>query len=250
MDSETYHKIRAAEDTLWFYLGRRAIVHKLIEAFYGPLAICRHLDIGCGSGGTLYALGGRTALSVGTDVARQALGYSRERGLTHLVQGDAMQLGLADGSFDLVTALDVIEHCADDDAALREIFRLLAPGGMCCLTAPALMILWSNLDHVNQHFRRYSAPGLRAKARRAGFYIRKVSYANTWLFPGILGARLIQRALQTRADGASALDFAMPFETINRLLTYVFSSESGWLAHFDLPIGSSVVAVLQRPSAA
>jgi ubiquinone/menaquinone biosynthesis C-methylase UbiE len=248
MDTDTYDKIHAAEDTLWFYLGRRAIVQRLI-AEHGSLAIRRYLDVGCGSGGALKALGARAGLSVGMDVARQALRYSRAKGLLNLFEGDATQLGLADAAFDLVTALDVIEHCADDTLALREIWRVLAPGGLCCLTVPALRLLWSNLDRVNHHFRRYTTGELRGKAESAGFCVRKLSYANTWLFPGILGVRLVQRVTQAPGDGASAFDFAMPNQAVNRLFTRIFASESGWLARADLPIGSSVITILQKPSA-
>lgn len=249
MDTDTYDKIHAAEDTLWFYLGRRAIVQRLL-AQHGSIAVRRYLDVGCGSGGALKALGERAGLTVGMDVAPQALRYSRAKGLPHLFEGDATRLGLADATFDLVTALDVIEHCADDVAVLREIWRVLAPGGLCCLTAPALTILWSNLDRVNHHFRRYTTGELRENAEAAGFCVRKLSYANTWLFPGILAARLVQRVTQAQADAASAFDFAMPNPVINRLFTRIFAGESGWLARADLPIGASVIAILQKPSAA
>lgn len=249
MDTETYDKIHAAEDSLWFYLGRRAIVARLIEQF-GASTARRYLDVGCGGGGAMQVLGARAALSVGMDVAPPALRYSRERGLKRLFQGDVMRLGLAAESFDLITALDVIEHCDDDGAALAEIRRVLAPGGVCCLTVPALMILWSNLDRVNRHCRRYTVGELRQKSVRAGFEVLKISYANTWLFPGILSARLLQRLVQSPEDGASEFDFAMPSQTVNGLLRRIFTSEAGWLARADLPIGSSVVAVLRKPGAA
>jgi SAM-dependent methyltransferase len=249
MDTETYNKIHAAEDSLWFYLGRRAIVRRLIEA-HSPAPARRALDVGCGSGGTLATLGAGAQFSAGLDSSLHALRLSRERGLPRLFQCDAQRLALAVAGFDLVTALDVIEHCRDDVQALREIWRVLAPGGLCVLTVPALMILWSNLDRVSQHFRRYTAGQLRARAEQAGFEILRVSYANTWLFPGILAARLLQRVTQRPGGGAAALDFAMPSRPLNALLTRIFASEAGWLARASLPVGSSVVAALRKPGGA
>ncbi|MBI3761717.1 MAG: class I SAM-dependent methyltransferase [Chloroflexi bacterium] len=246
MDTETYAKIHAAEDTLWFYLGRREIVRRVIET-HGTLAVHRYLDVGCGSGGAMRELGREAGMIVGADVSPLALRYSREKGLRHLFEGDAQELPLAGESFELVTALDVIEHCRDDVMALREIYRVLAPGGLCCLTVPALMVLWSNLDLVNRHFRRYTVSEVRRKAEQVGFCVRKASYANTWLFPGVLAVRLLQRFTQSPDDGAATLDFAMPSQGINRLMTLIFTSESNWLARANLPIGSSVIAVLQKP---
>ncbi len=249
MDSETHAKIHAAEDSLWFYLGRREIVRRLI-AQHSPTPARRYLDVGCGGGGALQALGSGADLSVGLDISAEALRYSRERGLPHIFLGDAERLALRGADYDLVTALDVIEHCADDVAALREMHRVVRPGGLCIITAPALMILWSNLDRVNHHFRRYTVGELRAKAEQAGFAVLRASYANTWLFPGILGARLLQRLTQSPEGGAGALDFAMPNRAINTLLTRIFASEAGWLARANLPIGSSVVAALRKPERA
>jgi SAM-dependent methyltransferase len=174
-------------------------------------------------------------------------GFQERSHICALFQGDACQLGLPDNTFDLVTALDVLEHCEDDVGALAEIYRVMTPGGICCLTVPALMLLWSNLDRVAHHFRRYTTRELCAKARKVGFQIHKLSYANTWLFPALLAMRLLQRLMQTPDSGASQLDFAMPSQWLNRLLTAIFASEASWLAVANLPIGSSAIAVLQKP---
>jgi ubiquinone/menaquinone biosynthesis C-methylase UbiE len=247
VDNEVYDKIHAVEDSLWFYVARRVIVHSLIKTYH-PFPVLKYLDIGCGTGGMMKALEPDTRLSIGMDVSYKALMYSQGKNLRCLFQGDACQLGLPDNTFDLVTALDVLEHCEDDVGVLAEIYRVLTPGGFCCLTVPALMILWSNLDRVAHHWRRYTTWELHAKASKIGFQIHKLSYANTWLFPAILVMRLLQRLVQTPDSGASQLDFTMPSQWVNRLLTAIFASEARWLAVANLPIGSSVVAVLQKPS--
>jgi len=247
VDNEVYDKVHTAEDSLWFYVARRVIVRSLIKAYHPP-PILKYLDIGCGTGGMMKTLEPDTHLSVGMDVSYKALRYSQEKHLRCLFQGDACQLSLPDNTFDLVTALDVLEHCEDDVGVLAEIYRVLTPGGFCCLTVPALMILWSNLDRVGHHLRRYTTRELHAKASKVGFQMHKLSYANTWLFPAILVMRLLQRLVQTPDSGASQLDFTMPSQWVNRLLTAIFASEARWLAVANLPIGSSAVAVLQKPS--
>lgn len=247
MDADTYDKVAKAEEALWFYEGRRRIAARLI-ACYSQLPVNHMLDVGCGSGHTLQILGRAAQRVVGMDVSRQALNYSRQRGLSQLFEGDAAILAVANEAFDLVMALDVIEHCADDAAVLREMYRALRPGGLCYIMAPALMFLWSPLDMVAHHYRRYTTKELRERLQAAGFIICKVSYANTWLFPAVLTVRLLQRVGLWGGGQTADFDFEMPNPRLNRWLTALFASEANWLVNAAFPIGVSVLGVGIKPT--
>ena len=80
--------------------------------------------------------------------------------------GRLEELPWEDGTFDLITCLDVIEHVPDDVAALAELRRVCRPGGWLLVTVPAYQALWSRHDEANHHYRRYSRAALRAAARR------------------------------------------------------------------------------------
>jgi SAM-dependent methyltransferase len=116
------------------------------------------LDVGCGLGGKTawYAEAGTRSV-VGVDLAwdhvRQAARFVAGRGHSEHVsvaRADAMRLPFRDGSFDVVTANDSMEHFADPAAALRELARVLRPGGRLCLYfTPWRSPLGSHLyDHV------------------------------------------------------------------------------------------------------
>ena len=127
------------------------------------------------------------------DLSAKALSFCRDRGLEQLVRGDAAQPPFGDGTFDIVLALDLIEHVEDDRAALSGLWRVLKPGGRLIVFTPAFQFLWSAQDRVSHHFRRYTAPELRSKLVEAGYAIDKLSYANTLLFPVVWGGRALLR---------------------------------------------------------
>jgi SAM-dependent methyltransferase len=99
----------------------------------------RVLDVGCGAGYGSAELG-RAATSVtGIDVAADAIAYAREqypRRNLHWLQASATSLPLADATFDLVVAFEVIEHLTDWPLLVAEARRVLAPGGQFIVSTP------------------------------------------------------------------------------------------------------------------
>lgn len=94
-------------------------------------APARILDLGCHSGFWLHQQPGPDGARVGCDLEPVAL-YPR----IQYVKCDGCKLPFATGSFDLCTAWDVLEHVPDDQAMLRELSRVLRPGGCARLSVP------------------------------------------------------------------------------------------------------------------
>jgi len=184
----------------------------------------------------------------GVDVDSEAVGYCRDRGLQQVSQATADRLPFEGESFDLVTALDVVEHIDDDMGALREMRRVLKPGGMLLLTVPAYRFLWGRQDEINLHKRRYVAREVRSRLSAAGFEIRRLSYMNSILFPGIASMRLVRHILPPPKELTS--DFAVPAPgPLNRVLAAVFGSERYVLSRLDIPFGVSILALATRSAA-
>jgi SAM-dependent methyltransferase len=241
---QLYGQIRRIEADHWWYVGRRRITFDWIQRVLGQHDDPRVLDIGCGTGLNLEELRGRgVRRAVGMDIAAAALTHCRARGLRVLVRGDGGRLPFLDGSFDVVVALDLIEHIAEDESALREIARVLAPGGHVVIFTPAYRFLWSLQDEVSHHFRRYTSSELHRKLRLAGFEVRKLTYANTFLFPLVLAGRLALR-LRGRADRLSENQLHPAWS--NRPLAAIFSAEAGVIRRMNLPFGVSLLAVAAR----
>jgi SAM-dependent methyltransferase len=154
----------------------------------------------------------------------------------------ATELPFADESFDLVTALDVIEHLDDDVKGLGEIGRVLKPGAPAVIYVPAFQALWGPNDDQSGHKRRYRLPQLRAAAEEAGLKVERISYSNFAMFlPIWLGRKLLNLLGKTEAS-----ENRINHPWINNLLAWLFASEANWLRRHRLPFGVSVVCVVRK----
>jgi SAM-dependent methyltransferase len=86
--------------------------------------------------------------------------------------GVISRLPFRDGVFDLVAALDVLEHVDDDEAALSELARVSAPGSTILLSAPLHPSRWSRFDELVGHRRRYEPGQLLSKLARHGLSVK------------------------------------------------------------------------------
>jgi SAM-dependent methyltransferase len=261
-----YEIIFDVEDDHWWFVGRRSIVFALIEDALKPNAAAsaaakllaqpasaqpglaepaarQILDIGCGTGATLDHLQRYGAVQ-GVDVSELALGFCRRRGHERVMLASATELPFTNESFDLVTALDVIEHLDDDVRGLGEIRRVLKPGAPAVLFVPAFQALWGPNDDQSQHKRRYRLPSLRERVITAGLRVERISYANLAMFAPIWAGRKLMNLLGRTAQAENRINHPL----INRLLARIFASEAGWLRQHTLPFGVSIVCVARKES--
>lgn len=95
------------------------------------------LDYGCGLGGNFRYLS-RRGRYIGVDILEDNLSYARKRyGDEYFYLSEGVKVPFADGYFDEVHAYDVLEHVDELDAVIREIQRLVKPGGRAIFTIPA-----------------------------------------------------------------------------------------------------------------
>jgi SAM-dependent methyltransferase len=237
------------EDVHWWFVARRRIFLSLLDRYLkdGSVNTRRILDVGCGTGTMLTHLA-RYGTPEGIDVDADAIRYCHERGLTRVSQAGADRLPFADGTFGLVTALDVIEHVDDDRAALHEVLRVLRPGGSFLVAVPAYRFLWGRQDDINLHKRRYLARELRERLTSTGFEVVRLSYINAVLFPAIAAIRLVRHLLPKPEKVQSDFTFPAP-RPLNFLLGHVFGAERFVVKQFDLPFGVSIMALARKPLA-
>lgn len=251
MKHEEYERMYRFEDRYWWFVARRHLITSLLRAHYPRDGRLKILDIGCGTGAMLDELA-HFGHVVGADYAPEALQFCVTRGVgADLARADVRRLPFADSSFDVVTAMDIVEHIDDDKAASCEIFRVLKPGGRLLVTVPAFPSLWSEHDEALHHFRRYTAPHLKDLFQRAGLAVDKVSYTVTTLFPLIWVFRQVNNLLpKRRGEGekqANLINFAGP---VNAALLALSQWETGLIHRQNLPFGVTVVCVARKPEGA
>lgn len=252
MDPSFYREHFETEDWDWWHRGRQRILAAVIDDALrtreprGDRPV-EFLDVGCGTGGTTRFLagGGRRSV-VGCDMATEALVFSARRGLLDLVQAGAHRLPFRDRSFDVVLALDVLEHHADDRAVAGELARVVRAGGLVVVTVPAFEFLWGPHDVISHHRRRYRLPQLVELLARAGLAIRLATYFNALLFPVVLAVQTARRVLRRGASALPSSDNPKPGgmpRWINGTLREILAAEAHWLPQRRFPFGVSALVV-------
>lgn len=148
---------------------------------------CCYLDVGCSSGHMLEIIlkDFPNVHAVGTDYFSEGLMYCHQRlPDIPLFQMDLVDCKFSDNLFDAVTCLNVLEHIKDDEAALKQLFRIVKPGGKLVVTVPMGRSLYDIYDQVHYHIRRYEANELIDKVQSAGFSILKHNHFGTFVYPG------------------------------------------------------------------
>ena len=106
------------------------------------------------------------------DISQPAAEVLRRRTCDAML-GSITALPLPDDRFDLVCALDVVEHVDDGDGALSELARIAADGATLLLSVPLYMAYWTPFDEVVGHCRRYEPADLLCKLSALGFIVER-----------------------------------------------------------------------------
>ena len=201
------------------------------------------LDVGCGTGSNLVDLHRRGARVAGVDQLRESLVTAGGRcPAARVLEGRADDLPFADGTFDGVTLLDVLEH-VDERSALADIRRVLRPRGWLLVTVPAGQWLWSYRDEDSGHLRRYSRRRLEGALTESGFAIERFARYQCALFPMVVVTRFLGRSSSAWRDREERVPGAL-----NSLLAAVNRTEARLAARITLPWGSSLAALARaRP---
>jgi len=250
MNVEEYEKMYKLEDHYWWFQGRLNMIRAVLEEYLPePPRPGRVLDVGCGTGLVLKALEGWQP--VGLDFSHLALKFCRQRGHQRLARADVVRLPFADNSFDLILALDLIEHIERDDLLIREFNRVLRPGGCVMATVPAHPSLWSDHDIALHHFRRYTKQSFAELFDDGGFDFLKYSYGISFVHPGIVAFRHAQKAWQGMTRRGKATEhprthLIMLPELLNSGLVGMLGIEASLLRRMNLPFGTSLVALARK----
>lgn len=249
MDRVAYETFARLEHDHFWFVSRRAIFTELLDRHVPALADRDRqiLDIGCGAGGMLGLLQ-RYGKVAGLDVDHEYLTFCRERGFPNVLCGSGYELPFADGRFDLVSLFDTLEHIPEEVAALREVRRVLRPGGLVLISVPAYQWLWSQNDRIAHHCRRYTRGRLEGALREAGLEVVRSSYFNSLLLPLIVPAVLLQKLRERLGKlPAGYNNMSVPIaRPINRLFAALMSSERYLLRLGNLPLGHSALALARR----
>ena len=243
---EYYARMRELESGSWWNAGMRDVAGMLLRDANLP-ASGTVIDVGCGSGQTLtwFTREFGAWRPLGCDIAPEAVVAARALGF-EIAQASALALPYPDASADAIISLDVLQHVpldGGDVRALREMRRVLKPGGWLFIRTNAQSFPYSEDDHAFQ-FHRYERSELDAKLASAGFVVRRSSRVNA-----LLGLAEIPREL--RARRSQAHDYHGILATSNGTPSWATSVKRAWIRlegrairlGVRLPAGRSIVAL-------
>jgi 2-polyprenyl-3-methyl-5-hydroxy-6-metoxy-1,4-benzoquinol methylase len=244
MEHHEYQVMYELENDYWWFVARRNLITEIVRRETEKRKGGRIFDVGCGTGANLEAIS-RYGRSFGVDLAREAIQLCHRRGLKDLAISRVENLAYLSESFDIITALDVLEHIDNDLAALDELFRICKPGGMLLITVPAYGFLWSEHDEALHHRRRYAAHELRNKLTIAGFEVERCSYFITSLFFPILVIRIMQGIFKNSTHPKTS-HVQLP-KLLSKMIILLLFFEQWLIRYINLPFGVSIVCTSRKP---
>jgi len=244
------------EATHFWFRGFRQFVAPAIAEMAGGRRDLYLLDCGCGTGHNLATLLRPYGSAFGFDLTPGGLAHARTAGL-RLARADMAAIPFQSSRFDLVTSFDVLQYVRDDADVMKEIARVIKPGGGLVVTAAALDLLRGGHAGTWPEVRRYTTGRMRSIVEGAGLKIRHLTYLFATLFPAMLAVRLAGRAAGEaggaggagRAGRAGSDDWEMrvPATPINATLTGMLAMEAALSRRIPMPVGSSVLVVAVKP---
>ena len=244
--SDLLERTAAAEATHFWFHGFRAYAAPVIRQIAGGRRDLRLLDCGCGTGynlRTLLAPHGRAfAFDLHADAIRRARASGRP-----LVRASMEHIPFASGTFDLATSFDVMQSVPDDRRAMRELARVLRPGGHIVLNVTALDFMRGDHSDVWGELRRYTPARAARLLGDAGLEAVRISFLFGSLLPLMLAVRMMQRVQRLWRAPRGDIDLIVPPAPLNAVLTGVVTGEAALARRVPIPFGSSLMIVARKP---
>ena len=231
---------------------RNRVLRQVFERFTDRSQPLDVLEIGCGIGGVIGSLRQISNLRLtGSEIYIQGLRYARAKmPEVEFIQLDATDIPFSD-AFDVIGAFDVLEHIEGDELVMRQTHAALRPNGLLIVTVPQYQWMWSTLDELVHHKRRYSRRELTDKLQGAGFDVIYATSFVTTLFPCMLLSRLRDRGTSPSSNAKAEFSDRVTLPgALNRLFDWISRIDEAVLkSGLTLPFGGSLLAVARRRKA-
>lgn len=245
-NEKSFELLFQREMSHFWFRSRNRMLENLVSKYSGSGKF-HFLEVGCGTGIVLTKLSECKNIDLtGSEIHISGLRYARQR----LPEVDFIQLDATDipfhDQFEAVGAFDVIEHIENDILVLNNFFKALKPNGMLYITVPQYPFMWSYLDDIAFHKRRYTFKELVTKVENAGFTIKYSSSYVCTLFPFMLLSRLYQKGKKNKDINDSDIEFR-----IGKIANWLFENlmridEFFIRLGISLPFGGSLIVVAQK----
>lgn len=232
-DPSYFEKLKRVEEEYFWFSIRRKWIFDRTKKFLTHRA--KILEVGCGTGNVSSFLSHKGYAVIGCELYAEAIemawpGFWK-------VQGDANSLPFKDGSFDMAGLFDVIEHFENDISPVKEAFRVVRKGGIIAVTVPARKELWSHIDEIAMHKRRYDKEMLRHLFAET----KLAPLISEYMFMSLYAPMKFMRGKNNKGE-----IHLNTHRLVNPLLTRLFDIERFISKGLSLPIGTSIIAIARK----
>lgn len=240
MDKDIYLRFIKYQKSHWWFAAKRKIINKFLKKYLGNKGNYHLLDFGAGTGSNIEILENYGNVDVYEKDKETQLHLKKSFLENHKVK----IIDNVDGqhSYDLILLADVLEHFEDDKSLVNFLGRCVKPNGKLVITVPAFQFLFSRFDVSLHHFRRYNRSSLR-KLFEKDFNILKLSYLNCFIFLPFCITTLLMKMLNIKFIKRIQ---ETPNFFINKLLYFIFASESFFLSFLNFPFGISLIMIVEK----
>lgn len=237
-----------AKSSFWVS-SRNRLFKGIVQRYMLPKGKTKFLEIGCGTGDFIQQIVENPRMEVtGSEIYLKGLQYAKKK----LPNVDFIQFDITQGNigeqFDIIAAFDVIEHIENDAAALLNVSHMLEKDGVLILSVPQHMFLWSKLDEIVKHKRRYSRRELVRKLEENGFAIDYATSFLCILFPLMLISRILDKGESHAGSPEVELEKRVKFSgMLNRVFDFVMRIDEMLIRiGFSLPFGGTLLIVARN----
>lgn len=227
----------------FWYTERSHVIAQLLSRMIPKRKGKTFLEIGCGTGILLPIIESLGFRVTGMDINFEALKYARMKSHASLIRSSLFTYKKKQ-TFDVIGMFDVFEHQTDDQKFLSLCNRLLKPNGYVCMSVPSHMWLWSQIDTLSGHVRRYELTDLKNKLNKEGFTVIFSNHWNVFLFPLYVVWRIQFFLVHKKFSMKRYLQ--APYPPINELCKYILHKECSLFFSISFPFGSSLFVVARK----
>ena len=242
LEPSEYKFMYELENYHWWFVSKNYLVKEIIKSLGITSPVI--LDVGMGTGANILALS-ELGQTFGIDAAEQAIEFCKKRGLKNIALCQADKIIHPDKSFDIIIALDLLEHVPDPVKVLMELKRLLKDDGKIIITVPAFRMLWSQHDEALCHLRRYNKKTFSQDVAESGLKTVRMGYFFFTSFFPVAFIRLIRRLLPNKYQLKSDTT-TLPPKFLNEFLKLIFRFETKIFRRHGTPLGTTLYAILSK----
>ena len=243
-ESESFSKLIEVEENSFWFCARNELIDWAIKKYFP--GIKSFFEVGCGTGFVLSGINSNfPELDLyGSEALAEGLKFASERvPKATFFQMDARNIPFKE-EFEVIGAFDILEHILEDKLVLEQMYKAVKPGGGLILTVPQHRFLWSKVDELSYHCRRYGSQELKKKTESCGFKIVRMTSFVTFLLPIYFLSRLRFKAPESKKYAMSEFNLN---KYLNFLLEKVMNLELLFIKlGLPLPAGSSLLLIARK----